>query len=253
MTETNNKLPDWIERQATLGPNVKVDGQRTEDNFFWYFLTVCCPLIFESYAIILHPFWINWKANDLVLSGLTLTDKQVDGHEFSRVNWPDFFRLYGHNFSLDTANQTQEIIRKSLLNGGTKQVDWPVYIWFPCEGNCETAELKYIFSSLTDLYGNLSANFYYNLLKTQEWTEDKIYNGKLSEFDKLVALDSLRDNPTAVFPDDKTWCLVSDYDLSFTYIGGTKEFINRLTTNKDFDIYEIEPKYNEKKNDHTSH
>lgn len=247
MTETTNKLPDWIERQATLGPNVKVDGQQTEDNFFWYLLTVCCPLIFESYAIILHPFWINWKAKDLVLSGLTLTDKQVDEQEFSRVNWPNFFKLYGHNFSLDTANQTQEIIRKRLLNDGTKQVDWPVYIWFPGEGNCETVELKYIFSTLTDLYGDLSANFYYNLLKTQEWTEDKMYNGKLSEFDKLTALDNLRDNPTAVFPDDKTWCIVSDYDLPFTYIGGTKEFINRLTTNKDFDIYKIEPKYNEKK------
>lgn len=253
MEQTDNILPDWIERQATLGPNVMVEGARTDENFYWYLLTVCCPLIFESYAIVLHPFWINWKVKDLVNSGLTIQENQVDGSGFERVSWTNFFEFYNVNFDIETANQTQEKIRQRLLSDEPKKSEWPSYLWFPGEGNCETAELKYIFSTLRDLYGDLSANFYYNLLKTQEWIEDKIYKGKLSEFDELATIKNLRDNPTAIFPDNKTWCIVSDYDLPFTYIGGTKEFIKRLTTNKDFDIYEIKPMFNEKQKDHTSH
>ena len=131
MTDTNNILPDWIARQATLGANVPVDGERTEENFYWYLLTVCCPLIFESYAIVLHPYWINGKVKDLISSGLIIKKNQVDDNDFERVNWAEFFKLYGYDFNLKTANQTQEKIRQQLFNGGTKQTDWPVYIWFP--------------------------------------------------------------------------------------------------------------------------
>lgn len=249
MTETNNILPDWIKRQATLGPNVKVDGQQTDDNSFWYLLTVCCPLIFESYAIILHPYWINWKAKDLITSGLTLTEDQLDNKDFKRISWTDFFRIFDYEFNLKTANQTQEKIRQQLLNSGTKKTDWPVYIWFSGEGNCETEELKFIFSKIADQ----EVNFYYCLLKTQKWEEEKIFKGKLSEFEKLSLNIELRENPTAIYPDDKSWCIVSDYDLPFTYVGGTKELIDSLTTNRNFDIYEIEPIFKEQLEKNTSH
>jgi|SRR6185312_3407187 len=246
MEQTDNILPAWIKRQASLGANVKVDGERTDENFYWYLLTVCCPLIFESYAIVLHPYWVNQKVKDLISSGLTIKENQVNENDFERVSWTKFFELYGYYFNIKTANQTQEKIRLRILNGKAKESNWPVYIWFPGEGNCESQELKYIFSTLTDLYGDLTVNFYYCLLKTRKWDEDKIYKYRLSEFDKLATTEKLRDNPTAIFPDDKTWCIISDYDLTFTYVGGTKEFIGKLAINKDFDIYEIEPMFKEK-------
>jgi hypothetical protein len=253
MTDTNNILPDWIERQATLGANVSVDGERTEENFYLYLLTVCCPLIFESYAIVLHPYWINWKVKDLISSGLTIKENQVENIHFERVNWTEFFKFYGYDFNVSTANQTQEKISQKLLSGKTKQTNWPVYIWFPGEGNCETKELKFIFSRLTDVYGDTESNFYYCLLKTEKLDEEKVFKGKLSEFDELSKNKDLRDNPTAIFPDNKTWCIISDYDLPFTYIGGTKEFIDSLIENKEFDIYEIKPIFNEKLEMNTSH
>lgn len=241
MIETSNKLPDWIKRQASLGPNVKVDGKRTEDNFYWYLLTLCCPLIFDRYAIILHPYWINWKAKDLITSGLTLTEDQFDGRDFRRINWTDFFRIFDYDFNLETANQTQEKIRKQLLKSGKEKTDWPGYIWFPGEGNCETEEFEFIISNIADQ----EVNFYYCLLKTNKWEEEKVFRGRLSEFEKLAMEDDLRSNPTAVYPDDKSWCIVSDYDLPFTYIGGTKELIESLVPNKNFDIHKIEPVFKE--------
>ena len=232
---------------------MKVDGEQTEDNFFWYLLTVCCPLIFESYAIALHPFWLNLKVKDLISSGLTLTENQVDKKDFSRVNWADFFKLYGHTFSLDTANQTQEVIRQGLMNGGTKQIDWPVYVWYPAEGNCETEDLKSILSQVEKLFGDDLVNYCYCLLKTEQWDNEKIYRGYLSEFDELKNKSDIRENPTAIFPDNKKWCIVSDYDLSFTYIAGTKELIEKITNSNEFDIFRIEPKFKEQTFENTSH
>ncbi|QEL03443.1 hypothetical protein FKG96_22295 [Olivibacter sp. LS-1] len=59
MKKTDGTLPEWIAKQASLGPNISVEGKQTERNSFWYLLNICCPLIFERYAIVLHPFWIN--------------------------------------------------------------------------------------------------------------------------------------------------------------------------------------------------
>lgn len=247
MTTTDIILQDWISRQASLGPNVLVEGEQTDENAFWYLLTVCCPLIFDSYAIVLSPFWINWKAKELVDSGLTIKEEQTDKFDFKRLTWRQFFKIYGKDFDLDSANQTEIEIKKKIHLDG-----WPPYLWFPGEGNCETEELKFILDQLVDLYDDTLVNYYYCLLKTEKWDNEIIYRGNLSEFDELKNKIDIRENPTAIYPDNKEWCIVTDYDLSFTYIGGTKEFIDRIASNKKFDIYRIDPKFKEKIDENTS-
>lgn len=223
MTTTDNILPDWISRQATLGPNILVDGEQTDVNAFWYLLTVCCPLLFDSYAIVLSPFWINWKVKELVNSGLTIKGEQTEKSDFKRLSWHQFFKLYDKDFDLNTANQT-EIEIKNQINLDK----WPTYLWFPGEGNCETEELKFILNQAADLYGDTLVNYYYCLLKTEEWDNEIIYRENLSEFDELKNKGDIRENPTAVYPDDKEWCIITDYDLPFTYIGGQRNLLTEL-------------------------
>ena len=241
MKPSNNILPDWISKQATLGPNVQVDGTMTNDNAFWYLLTVCCPQIFDSYAIILHPFWINWKVKDLVSSGLRISD-QKDNTGFKRVLWQQFFSMYDKPFDITTAYQTQLELNEELRN------HFPSYLWYPGEGDCEDEELTFILKQISHYYGDIVANFYYCLLKTQKWETEYIYRGELSEFGELKSKSDLRDNPTAIYPDNKEWCIVTDYDLPFTYIGGTKELINSITNDCEFEIFKLEPMFNEKLN-----
>lgn len=241
MKLSDRQIPDWIKRQATLGPNVEVDGEQTDDNLFWYLLTVCCPLIFESYAIVLHPFWINWKAKDLIESGLKLTEDQVEEKDFQRLTWTEFLKVFNKVFELNTANSTSIEIQENL-----RKDEWPVYIWYPEEGNCETPELKFILDKLIENYGNSEVDYFYCLLKTKNWENEIIYRGKLTEFECLKSQEDLRDNPTAIYPDYQSWCIVTDYDLPFTYVGGSKEFIQELTASSEFDIYELEPKFEEK-------
>lgn len=241
MKQIDEHLPDWIHKQATLGPNIEVEGELNDDNFFWYLLTLSCPLIFESYAIVLHPFWVNWKAKELLDSGLKLTENQVLQEDFKRTSWKDFFAQFNEKFELKTANKNQLDILEKL-----NRDDWPVHIWYPSEGNCETDELNFIFSKIHDLYGDELVNYYYCLLKTEKWEEEKIYQGKISEFEKLKSIKDLTDNPTAIYPENEKWSIVTDYDSMFTYIGGSKELVKRITKQTDFEIFELKPIFKEK-------
>ncbi|MFC0320741.1 hypothetical protein [Olivibacter oleidegradans] len=88
MKKTDSTLPEWIAKQASLGPNISVEGKQTERNSFWYLLTVCCPLIFERYAIVLHPFWTsrNFKKSvnlDQQKRRTTKASKEYHGKIFS--------------------------------------------------------------------------------------------------------------------------------------------------------------------------
>ena len=240
MVEKSNIFPEWIERN--LESYLKVDGVQTIENAFWYTLTVSCPLIFESYAIVLHPFWINWKVKDLISSGFTIPENESDEKDFHRINWTEFFKMYDFDFNLKTANQIQEKIRLRILNNETKESAWPEYLWFPGDGKCETEDLEFIFLNLRKLYGDLNVNFYYGLLKTID-LKDKNFQGKISEFVELKNYKNLRGNPTAIFPDKPIWCIISDYDSPYTYIGGSKMFIDSITKNKEFDIHEITPTF----------
>uniref|UniRef100_F4C8W9 Uncharacterized protein n=1 Tax=Sphingobacterium sp. (strain 21) TaxID=743722 RepID=F4C8W9_SPHS2 len=128
------------------------------------------------------------------------------------------------------------MIRKRIIKTG-----WPEDIRYPNEGNCESFELEYIFKHIKDIHGDILINIYYCQLKTQNWEKEIIYQAHLTEFNLLPSEKEVLDNPTAIYPDDKSWCIVSDYDLPFTYIGGSKTLIDRITQNSPFDIYPIEP------------
>jgi len=233
MKKTDGMLPEWIAKQASLGPNISVEGKQTERNSFWYLLTLCCPLIFERYAIVLHPFWIN---RNLKKSPNLEHPKNAHNKSFERISWPDFFTMYSYPFDLQSANRNMELIRKRIIKTG-----WPEDIRYPNEGNCESCELEYILEHIKDIYGDIFINLYYCQLKTQNWEKEIIYQGHLTEFNLLPSEKEVLDNPTAIYPDNKSWCIVSDYDLPFTYIGGSKMLIDRITQNSPFDIYPIEP------------
>ncbi len=241
MTKTDNILPDWISRQASIGPNVIVEGELTDDNIFWYLLTACCPQIFNCYAIVLSPFWINWKVKELANSGQAISEEQIGDSDFQRLSWRQYFETHGKEFDLSTAYRTKEEIGKQILLD-----KWPKYLWFPAEGECESEELRFILSHVKELYGDTKVYYHYCYLKTTNCEKDIIFSGNLSGFDELINEQDIYYNPTSIYPENQEWCIVSDYDLPFTYIGGTKELIDRITHNNEFEIFRIEPRFKEK-------
>ncbi len=169
-------------------------------------------------------------------TGLTIKEDLTDESDFKRLSWPQLFKLYDKDFDLKTAYQTENEIRRQIHFD-----EQPSYLLFPAEGDCETEALKHILSQITELYGNSLVNYYYCLYKTKDWEDDIVYSGFISEFEKLRDKNDIRENPTAVYPNNKEWCIVSNIDLPFTYIGGTKDLIDRIISNNDFGIFRIEP------------
>lgn len=146
--------------------------------------------------------------------------------------------MYHQEFNFKNSYSIQEEIRKEI-----KKNSWPPYVWYPAEGNLDKEEFSEIFIRIKGIYGNQVVNYFYCLLKTKNWEHDIIYKGMISEFSELTDKTEVKNNPTAVYPDNKKWCIVSDYDLPFTFIGGSAELIDSITNNTKYEIFQIVPKY----------
>lgn len=243
MKKIDTTLPEWIERYAALGAQVDLDDgiEFTEDEQLWYLLTLFVPMIFESYAVVLHPYWIM-KDHNIPQSDNTLQPETDRLYE--PTTWTDFFKRYNKEFNLRSSLDTQEEIRCHLLADGK----WPIHTRFPAEGDMEDSQVQQIRDVIQDIYGDIYVNYYYTILKVADRYDGKeiLYHAKLSELESLWSRDDIRDNPSAIYPDTKEWCIVTDYDSQITYIGGSEEFISRLTLLKACDIFQLEPKTNKK-------
>lgn len=238
MNEMDKILPDWIARQASLGPNVEVDTELNDDNAFWFFLTACCPLIFEKYAVILHPFWINHKAKREIESGIKLKEEDLKDSDYESLTWKDFFNRYNFDFQFESAYKTKQQLESKL-----RKPAWPDYVWAPGEGDCEFADLINVCKDIIQIYGDCDVNFFYCLLKTNDWESEILLQDKLSHLDTLYKNEKLRDSPTAIYPDSKEWCIVSDYDLPMTFIGGSADLIDKIKKRTDIEIFDIQPRF----------
>lgn len=225
MKKIEPTLPEWIERYASLGEQIDLDDriEFAENERLWYLLTLFCPMIFECYAVVLHPFWV-----------------QNGDDTYRATTWVDFFSMYNKQFNLRYALDIKDKIGDKLLENGV----WPVNIRFPAEGDMENSQVIQIRNVITDLYGDVYVNYYYNCLKVADRYsgEDILLNAKLSELELLWSREDIRDNPSAIYPETKQWCIVTDYDSQMTYISGSQELIRRLSLLVKYDIHQLEAK-----------
>lgn len=232
-------LPEWIEIYASPGAQVDLDDgiEFVENERLWYLLTLFCPMMFECYAVVLHPFWVQ-TGDNIRKQDNTLVPKK--DKNYKATTWVDFFKMHNKQFDLRHALDIKEEIGDKVLKDGI----WPVHIRFPAEGDIENSQAVQIRNVIKDLYGDVNVNYYYNFLKVADrYTgEDILLNAKLSELEELWSREDIRDNPSAIYPDTKQWCIITDYDSQMTYISGSQELIRRLCLLVECDIYQLEPK-----------
>ncbi|KAB1160503.1 hypothetical protein F7018_01100 [Tenacibaculum aiptasiae] len=244
MIFVKDDIPKWIKPFAEFGPGIKLDIKINHDNFFWYLQAMCSPPNFEKYLILLHPFWINYKAEKLNKTVSFLREKDINDEDFKRLTYFEFFKKYNEEFKLETAKNIKEKIADKYFR---EDNDWPKYIWYPAEGEAEFSDLEFIIQLLIKNYGDLESDFFYSLLKTKESLENKILRGKLSELPKVLDFEpEISNSPNAIYPTKgNDWFIITDYDCPMTFIGGKAELINEILRNKPngIDLYEIKPKY----------
>lgn len=100
---------------------------------------------------------------------------------------------------------------------------WPRMLIGPTEGSLDDESLEAV---LRVLAGQTHGSVYFKFFPFPE--DRPIYRGDLSEFATLFDIVRADTTPEYWWPEDQSWCLCTDYDLTFTLIAGSEALIAEL-------------------------
>lgn len=232
-----------------------VDTQNWEGNF----VSHCLPTAFAAYCKVFHPIYedrsiedreLTWNdvdrqrprdPNDPIDRALgdatTVYGGEFDPDTIGPISWRDLAKRYGLEFhaEMNADSFTRNFPGKS----------WPRYLMGPAEGNLELDTLKAIVRALatvTEDYELLQpCYFHYDLIATGSWDGELLFEGKLIDVFDSPGLEDVNTTPTHWWPKCREWLITSDWDLTFTLIGGSLELINSLVWDSEIDCVRVEP------------
>lgn len=106
---------------------------------------------------------------------------------------------------------------------------WPRYLMGPGEGSLDYATCERLARLLEPFTDESGCFFYWWFLATTDWNGgDLLYQGRLRDILGTFSWDTVRLNPTYWWPSDRSWCVCSDYDLTFTLVAGSNELVATL-------------------------
>ena len=233
MEPIEKDIEDWIKPFATIvGEQKEYDLELRKQNPAKFFLELTLPNNFESYAIALHSYWINYNIPKNEIREINNNDKDLPEEEFSRVNWKKFYKLKQVDFELNSA-----ILNSVEWKTPFKQMNNEL---FPGEGLLDEEHLNSLVETIIEIYGNQEIELFYTFLSTNDWEKELMFSGKITDLPSLIKKENLRFTPSLIYPKDRNWAVNSDYDLAFTTIGGEKKFISELVRKNKNEIYQIE-------------
>lgn len=243
---------DWIERALqSRTPDAGVS------------VAHCVPPIYPAYAKLFHPIYED----------LAIQDDDLTWHEVEQSN------AEAANHPRAAAEQImQDVMRRStLVYGGAepnsrlvripwKQLatrvglpflptlsswsftrvfpsgSWPRHLIGPQEGTITAADLHCLVPLLRRHTLSDRCFFHVAMLATTEWKDDALFEGMLD--DALLfpdAVTGVRSTPTHWFPADRAWFVCTDYDLTFTLIGGSQGLMDELVSSGDLECVAVFP------------
>tara|TARA_R110002096_G_scaffold326134_5_gene520078 strand:- start:16003 stop:16908 length:906 start_codon:yes stop_codon:yes gene_type:complete len=194
----------------------------------------CFPDKFESYFKLLHPLF-----EDITVINKKLTwDDSIKDYEeknLIRLSWNKLANEYGVKIVPEISFESFRTVFSENL--------WPRYIIGPEEGNLETSIMTPLQKILMNhIKQDEEIYFAYFFLATDDWENPEwtLYKGSLNEIMDFENLDGFRFTPTYWWPESKSWCVCSDYDLDFTLIAGAKDLMADLSNSIQFEGLEVD-------------
>ena len=220
----------------------------------------CVPPIFPSYVKIFHPIYedlsvqneeLTWQddatANPAVvdphnerdiqdiLSGSTVVYGAIEpGSRPVPIRWSQLARRLGIPFVpiLSSWSFTRRFPGKS----------WPKHLIGPEEGNLASVERDMLISVLRGHAGTDRCLFHFWMLATSNWKEDLLFEGVLDDAYRFPdELHGVRCTPTHWFPEDRSWLVCTDYDLTFTLVGGPERLVCDLLDHHALECVSVQP------------
>jgi hypothetical protein len=223
----------------------------------------CVPPVFPAYAKLFHPInedisvqndemtWqeeekseppdsissvnpIARKIQEVVRSSTLVYGGAKPSSRLIRVRWEQLARRLGLQFAPTLSSWS--ITRQ--FPGGS----WPRHLIGPSEGNLGNPDRDALISILQRHTKIDRCFFHVWLLATLAWTEDLLFGGILGDASLFPDdVEDVRLTPTHWFPEDRSWLVCTDYDLTFTLIGGPEGLVRDLLESSEVECLPVNP------------
>lgn len=222
----------------------------------------CIPPIFTSYTKILHPICedllvqdkeLTWQEEDKAKTPMPAPETETErtladilsratlvyggshsGSRLVRIRWAELAGRLG--LSVGPTISAQSFTRQ--FPGRS----WPRHLIGPQEGSIEGPERDALASVLCRHTDADRTFFRFWFLATTDLENDKLFEGLLDEV-SLFPDEALgvRCTPTHWFPEDRSWLVCSDYDLTFTLVGGSASLAQELLDHPVLECVPVRP------------
>jgi hypothetical protein len=204
------------------------------------------PKKFDAYAKILHSIEARYENIDNPLSDhetallkipacsklRSFVERLREQREGPRIRWRALAELMGVPFAPEICH---EWYRARMAEPGC----WPRLLYGPSDGGLNAAELPETLSVLRSFTGSQYCFFRFSDITFIGTDKPILFRGVLDELSSFLADGQYQFTPEYWWPADHSWCLCSDYDLTFTILGGSRELIAAVLKNSNLESLEV--------------
>ncbi|MBE1875393.1 hypothetical protein [Myceligenerans pegani] len=245
----------WVPVADTPSALAWLDGQECPLTGYW------APDGFEDATWVLHAMYENDELRGLgthddvekdaiarglmepdVVAGIDLSAATVDSGtplgwverpsvEWTRLYWRDHF---GPSMDIRLAAGGFPPNDRALRDGS-----WSASIFAPPEGSLDEASLAGLLSTLaahTDDGGSGQAFAFYGQVPANNYDSPTLFAGRLDTVkDLAIRLDA---TPSNLWPADRSWFVMTDWDITSTCIWGSKALIDQIREHPELETAE---------------
>jgi|HubBroStandDraft_6_1064221.scaffolds.fasta_scaffold06787_2 hypothetical protein len=246
---------DWVAKGRDVPPAQGADSPDWTGNV----VAQCIPRGFSAYCKLFHPIHedasirshnLTWdeekrdnpapvetepgkKALAAILSDSLLVGRWsgVEEAENARVSWRTLSERYGLLFHPEF---NPESFRKAFETGS-----WPRYLLGPAEGTLDRKTCETLISVLKPF--NKEQTVYFRFSDYLMNDQPHLYSGDLNELTSFLTKPNFGGTPECWWPQDRSWCVYTDWDLTFTLIAGSRELVDGCLAHTMLECIEVTP------------
>jgi hypothetical protein len=204
------------------------------------------PPRFERYAKIFH--WLDARyeniddplsPEEIKILGIpdctelrSLVERRRSGELRTRILWREAAQALDVQFQPELVH---EWFWKKLRQD---ESCWSRFIAGPSDGNLEPEEYRQLTSTLAPFTRDQHCFFRFSQRHYLLSGKPLLFEGVLDELDSFL-VSRAEVSPEYWWPEDRSWCVCSDYDLFFTVVGGTSALISAILENPILETLEV--------------
>jgi hypothetical protein len=212
------------------------------------FVSHLLPRRFEAYAKVLHSIEANYKNIDGPLSDPEIAllklspckklrsfieNLRVESRG-PRIRWQTLAQLFGVPF--------ESAISPEWFRARMEARDcWPRFLFGPGDGTLNHDEVSEMVAVLDAFTGGQDCFFRFAEMHFITTDTPILFRGRLRDLPTFSSTGKYHFTPEYWWPADHSWCLCSDYDLTFSIVGGSRQLIGAILNNATVEALEVTP------------